>query len=319
MIAATLELILPPWPNDTDRPLPVLAALLRRAERRDGWPTGAAARLLARCGCAYDGEPPLAPLCCLADGGDPADAYWLRADPVHLAADQDKLYLSATAETLAITQEEATLLAQEFNTLFQPDGWQLIPLTATRWYLRCDHVPAITATAPQAALARDIRPLLPKGADAMAWHAMLNEVQMLFHASDVSARRAARNLPAINSLWPWGGGRLPQRCDVPWQRVYADDCVARGLAVLGGRPWSPLPADLGTVLDGDTPALVVFDAHGGDWALLERDWLVPLRAALRSGRLDSLVLHLPGTGASYRLDRTLLRRWWRDLFGKGRP
>ncbi len=319
MTAATLELILPPRHDDTERPRPVLASLLRRAERQEGWPVDTAARLLVRCGCAVDGETPVAPLCCLADGGDLADAYWLRADPVHLAADQDKLYLAATAEMLEIAPEEAVQLAQEFNALFRADGWQLFPLTATRWYLRCDRAPAIATTPPQAALARDIRPLLPQGADAMAWHTLLNEVQMLFHTSGVNARRAQRSLPAINSLWPWGGGRLPQRCDIPWQRVYADDCMARGLALLGGRPWSPLPAAGGTVLDGEAPALVVLDPRNSDWSQLERDWFVPLRDALRSGRLESLVLHLPGTSTRYRLDRTLLRRWWRGLLRKQTP
>lgn len=319
MTAATLELILPPWPSVAAQPLPALASLLRRAERQDGWPAAAGARLLARCGCAGDGEPPLAPLCCLADGGEPAGAYWLRADPVHLTADQDRLYLAATADTLDVTHEEAMRLAQAFNALFQGDGWQLFPLTATRWYLRCDQVPAITTTAPQAALGCAVRPLLPQGPDAMAWHALLNEMQMLFHTSDVNARRAERNLPAINSLWPWGGGRLPQHCDTPWRRIYADDCLARGLAVLGGQSWLPLPTAIGPVLEGGGPALVVLDQQGGDWERLEHDWWMPLRDALHRGRLDAAVLHLPGTGASYRLDRTLLRRWWRGLLGKGLP
>ena len=80
-----------------------------------------------------------------------------------------------------------------------------------------------------------------------------------------------------------------------------------------------MPAAGGTVLDGEAPALVVLDPRNSDWSQLERDWFVPLRDALRSGRLESLVLHLPGTSTRYRLDRTLLRRWWRGLLRKQTP
>lgn len=313
-----LELILPHGPADGRPSTPALAAMLARGEWRGGLPADPGQRLLTLCGFVpTDGGPPLASLCCLADGGDPGDAYWLRADPVHLSADQDALYLAADAQALAVTADEAAALAAEFNALYRADGRQLLPLAPTRWYLRCADSPRITTTPPQAALSHAVRPLLPQGPDAMQWHALLNEVQMLFHHSPVNAARAAQGQPPINSLWPWGGGRLPHRCTVPWRRIYANDCVAGGLAVLAQRQRVALPAAADAVLGGDGPALVVFDAQPPDWGEMERHWFAPLREALRNGRLEALVLHLCGSGESVRVDRAALRRWWRGRFGAG--
>src|SRR5690348_10157790 len=59
---------------------------------------GIAAALFAALG--MDAKTPVAPLALLGAGGDPRDDYVLRADPVHLAADRDRVVLVQTIDDL---------------------------------------------------------------------------------------------------------------------------------------------------------------------------------------------------------------------------
>src|SRR5688572_5492872 len=61
--------------------------------------------------CQYFGvqkqnDWPLAPITLIADGKDAGDAYWLRADPVHLKINRDELVL-ADSTAFEITDAEA--------------------------------------------------------------------------------------------------------------------------------------------------------------------------------------------------------------------
>ncbi len=58
---------------------------------------------------------------------------------------------------------------------------------------------------------RSINSHLPRGDDALAWHRVMNEAQMIMHAHPVTAAREARGAPPANSIWLWGGGTLPRR------------------------------------------------------------------------------------------------------------
>lgn len=291
--------------------LPALEALLARGERRCDQPTDGPRRLLQLCAVAAapQRELPLGPLCALGDGLAAGEGYWLCAEPVHLVADQDKVYLAARAATLSVTAEEAAALSTEFNALFRDDGWQLFAPVPTRWYLRLPQALQITTHAPDHAMGWDMRPKLPHGADALRLLAALNEIQMLFHASSVNARRNAAGRPAINSLWLWGGAAMPAVV-TPWQQVQGDDCLLRGLAARAGIPCGTADA-AATWLAGTGDGLVWFDAAGDELARLEQNWFVPLLAALRSGGLAQLDIHLTQTPCSIHLEPRAARRWWR--------
>src|SRR6267142_5145621 len=77
----------------------------------------------------------VAPFTRIGDGAQAEDGYWLRADPVHLAPDRDQLVLMSGA-LLAITQREASALADAFNKLYAADGWRLYMPHPLRGYLR---------------------------------------------------------------------------------------------------------------------------------------------------------------------------------------
>ena len=125
----------------------------------------------------------------------------------------------------------------------------------------------------------------------------------------------------MNSIWFWGGGLLEAAKARPFSAVIADDPLARGLALAAGIPALALPKDAGSALAavGDEGrVLVVPDVPRearvrGCSAALERDWFLPLLAALKSGRIGMLTLHLCGADSLLEVEtvRSDLRHFWR--------
>ncbi|MCU0936061.1 MAG: hypothetical protein MUF66_08310 [Gammaproteobacteria bacterium] len=270
-----------------------------------------------------------------SEGGAAARrGWWLRADPVHLRPDLSKLILF-DAGSFALAEAEAAALAAEVAPLFAEAGAVLEVGTPSRWYLRLD-APLDLQTSPlSAVLGQDLRGHRPAGVDARRWQALLTEVQMTLFASPVNQAREARGELPVNSLWPWGGGRLTEPSTPRWSHVWAEDALAAGLARFSGVPCSPSPASAYDWLvaaqaasAGPAPRAggaghVLVDAglwraaRYGDveeWRAglqaIERHWLAPLVEAMGARRLASLTVQ-GGAGSGHRLDRRGLRRWWR--------
>jgi hypothetical protein len=103
--------------------------------------------------------------------------------------------------------------------------------------------------------------------------------------------------------------------------VIGDDPLARGLALAAGIPARALPKDADSVLaalEDEGLALVVLDAPRKAQlrerrTALERDWFLPLLAALKSGRIGMLTLHLCGADSLLEVEtvRSDLRYFWR--------
>ncbi|GAB4300612.1 MAG: hypothetical protein Kow0096_20840 [Thiohalomonadaceae bacterium] len=306
-MSRTLTLLLPHILTSVQQRLPALETMLARSDRHCTLPTSLQQRLLQLAHLtATESEPPLGPLCALGDGLDASNGYWLCVEPVHLVADQDKVYLAARAESLAITAAEAAALSAEFNALYRDDGWQLFAPRPTRWYLCLPQPLQVRTVPPDGAEGCDVWLTRPQGHDALRLQAALNEIQMLFHASAVNGRRRDSGLPAINSLWLWGGAELPA-VSVPWRQVHGDDCLLRGIAACSGVQ-AGAAGDASVLLREEGDALVLLT---GEPAQLEARWFVPLLAAVRRGELDAVEIHLANRACSYRFDRRAARRWWR--------
>ncbi len=259
----------------------------------------------------------------LADIGGDAHGWWMRADPVFLKPDGDRLLLFDSRE-LDVRPEEAEQLASLFNGHYRERGWRLEVGHPRRWYLGLGSDPEVQTCPLSEVVGRNIDSFLPRGKQSVDWRFVMNEVQMLFHGAQVNDRRQARHLPPINSLWFWGGGGLPHGLPGRFSRVYADDVFPRGLAMLAGLQPRPLPAQAEELLSGPLTGeqlLVetglqgpVLDADYEGWrealASLHRDWISPLHQALKKGKVEALRL-LPCNGYGYRLDAGCLRRFWR--------
>jgi hypothetical protein len=312
-------------------PLPAYSLLLGRGRLQHGPGTDATAMLAGSLGVAA--PLPAAALRRLGFGQPPEDAEWLCLDPVRLRFEERSLVLD-DPRALSLDATEAAALAVALAPTFAALG-EFDVLAPQAWNLR------LSATSPGfaelgQALGRAVVPLPAKPAYA-AWRQALNEAQMVLHAHPVNKAREAAGKPQVNSLWPWGGGRLPAVAACHHDQVWSADPVVRGLAQLQRIDAAALPSAYAA--GGRKSILASFDelaapALLGDalaWrdalARLESDWLAPVLAAMRSGRLDRLRLLAPGERNSVELvvGRSDLWKFWRkprplaDAFATANP
>jgi hypothetical protein len=306
-------------------PLPALETLLARADRLPAPPPDYESLIFGQfgIGATEDADLPVAAVTRALDLGVIDKGWWLRADPVHLRAERDRLILFDT-QAVSLRQEEAERLAAEVGEAYSADGWLLKAPRPGRWYLRPARAPRIRTTPLPQVVGKDIHPYLPQGRDAKAWHTVLNEVQILLHTASVNTERERRGELPINSLWFWGGGRLPSIAPVEWAQVHGDEPLCLALARLSEVPSGAAPASFGewlrlaerpgahlVVLDGARAPVQYGDAE--QWRALlerlEREWMAPLQDALRARELRSLTL--TADGRAFRVDGARLRRWWR--------
>jgi hypothetical protein len=267
----------------------------------------------------------IAPLTCLLDSGRKPAAFVMRVDPVHLRADQSCVRLFES-HSFTVSQDEADALVETFNEFFAGDGWQLDAPVADRWYLRSERQPNITTLPPWSVAGEDIYASLPQGDAAREWHAMLNEVQMLFHGHDVNLAREQQGRPVINGVWPWGGGVMPGGASADYTRVVAREPLALALASLAGIPVSASPDTVSKLLAPKDEGVVLVVCDDLRWPAryneiekwlavleqLERTLFAGLVDALVARQIDSLQL-MPCNGRCFTTTRRQQRAFWRPV------
>lgn len=324
------NLLLPPAANALlDRyqhlHLPALQRIFARGTLAQSAPCDLEAFLLTQFGVTQ--AQCVAPYTWRADGGSQDASYWLRADPVYLQAQRSQLALVDGA-MIDITAAEADALCASLNQHFVSDNLRFFPAHPTRWYIALDRSPElITETLPQVA-GQAVNERLPRGAKSQRWNQILNEAQMLLHGHAVNEAREQRGQAVINGLWLWGGGSLQSLPPCLLHNVWADDALARGLALTAQVPCHALPHQINACLNNTIPEAqqwVVLDglrhaAWYGDieaWrtglALLETHWIAPLEQALYRGRINSLTLHALNAQSHLTLQLRRAQRWcvWR--------
>lgn len=315
------DLLRPPGPmselTEAMPETPAMRWLLGRADR-DAVPGHDICGTL--CWLAGIQTLPAGALTALAAGDDPGTEWWLRADPVHLAADADGLRL-LRGDTLEVTDDEAATLTVFLATQL---GVPLRRAEPGHWYFEREPLD-VTLHGPESVLGRRIESRMPDGPDGSALRSWLNETQMLLHAHPVNLRRGDHGQFAINSLWPWGGGALDETGAWPYAWTYSDEPVLAGLAQRHGGQSAATPRSLAQVTQ-DGPCIVrIDDVHEasrlGDverWlsllADLERDWFVPARQMLADGSLRELVV-LDCAGTRFTLRPAMRWRFWRRARG----
>jgi hypothetical protein len=221
---------------------------------------------------------------------------------------------------LRLRREDAERLTAELNAVLSGEGWVIRAPCAGRWYLRPSTEPALRTTPLAAARGRDVRSLLPEGPDRGAWHARLNEIQILMHGAAVNAEREANGLLPANSVWFWGGGRLPGLGAVGWSQLWGQDPLSIGLGRLAGIPVATgLPAEgyweslacgrqLIVIAPEEGPAGVETDPTTLRW--LWTQWLAPLQQAVHTGQIRRLTV-MSDRGPAYHYRRGCRWRFWR--------
>ena len=302
---------------------PALEMLLARGRRTRAKPA-APEDWCARTFGLEDSPLPAGALTALACGLEPGTAYWMRADPVHLRADRDRVLLYPS-QGFALSAEEAGPLAAALNAHYAGEFFLHAPRPDV-WCLRGGQEMPASARSPIEIAGRSVDAELPD----KRWHALLNEIQMAMYQHPVNTAREARGEPVVNGVWLWGAGRLPASAALSnaasWHSLSADDPLALGLARLAGirhrppgagaAPWLERAPEDGrhlVILDSLRGAQALGDAEAAEGRLrrLEEHWFAPLLAALRAGRIGMLTVHVPDAGASFETERGDLRRFWR--------
>jgi hypothetical protein len=326
------------WPKESAEAamsglrLPALAKLLNRsrAERFEaisieGW-------LCQAFQVERQQDWPVAPLTLAIDGGEVADAYWLRADPVHLKVDRDRLLMIESA-LFDLNGDEAQALVSALNMHFADADLSFHAPTPKRWYARLARAPQLVTHSISEVAGHDVQRFLATGADALKWHGIFNEVQMLLHGHSANAAREDRGEPVVNSVWFWGGGVQTAVHGSPYDRVWSDDALATALAVSADVPVSARRANATSWLEapdarvaGESSHLIFLDelalasAHQDDTAwrggvdALENRWFAPLLRALHGRRIGHIALVVPGETGCWRFDlaaRDLMKFWRR--------
>lgn len=270
-------------------------------------------------------DRPLAAILLQADGGEPAHDYWLCADPVQLRVDRNRLIIAGRIADFSAEETRAIIAA--LNLHFSADGLEFCALAPDRWYVRAPQVPQLVTTPLAQALNQSVKHHLPRGADALAWHRVMNEAQMILHGHPVTAAREARGASVANSIWLSGGGALPAIARPACTATWGGGPLLHALAASAGIAHAGLPVSGSAWLE-QAPAghhLLAIDAAADalrEYGLaawrevimaVDEEWLRPLLNALRAGRLEEIVIVACNCDAllAATTTRAQLRRFWR--------
>ncbi len=250
------------------------------------------------------------------------NVFWLRVDPVHLVADRDTLVLFPPQD-LAITAEEAKGLVTSFNQHFAQDGVQLEIGTPTSWFMRIKQPVDIQATALDLVAYQSLQNRFPQGHAGAYWRKLMNETQMLFYTHPVNIARRERGLMEVNSVWIWGEGQVkPANLQMrPQAKIFAEQSYLKGLAHFTQSAYEALPINHQAWCTQRTTAeahFIAFNPANFDdgelfmqtLQMLETQWLSPLLADVKAGRIHSLFIDL-GLEQGYLLEPSHLKRFWR--------
>ncbi|MBM3340496.1 MAG: hypothetical protein FJY56_00045 [Betaproteobacteria bacterium] len=297
--------------------VPSLKRMLARARYSRSAPLDDAAVTCESFGIGSDRSGSIAPLLARADGVKVDDGYWLCVTPAHLETRHHTLVLADPA-LLQLTAEESQALAATLAEHLRAEQLTLHAPRPDRWYLRCDQPPAISTSSLASVAGHGIDAFLPKGADALRWHRLLTEMQMLLHAHPVNEAREAAGRVPVNNVWIWGGGTLPAPFAAPFQSVWSNDALVQALARHAGIATHPAVAHLAAAELGAghhwcsyhalTPLMRRGDlaAWGAAVIALDRDWFQALRAGLRARQITRATLVSNTLGATHRFD---FRHW----------
>ncbi|MGZ8258449.1 MAG: hypothetical protein ACXWTR_04665 [Methylotenera sp.] len=260
------------------------------------------ALICAQHGLQAEPDYPIAAIAAAADGLEVGDAYWLRADPVHLVLQRDCFSLGEPIPLLVEPTHAAQLIAS-LNQHFGQDGLVFFIGKSGAWYLRFNKAPEIKTTLPSVAADKNIHQFLPQGVDAAKWIAMLNEVQMLLHEHPANVARESIGAVAVNSIWLSGGGVMPQSVTLKSgvSLILSNSAFYQGLAKLTHTSCQAAPADLESLLLGcaqhahvrlQLPEMQNLQIDQLDGILFDDIWFNALLTALKNKRIEQLILNL---------------------------
>ncbi|SFD66466.1 hypothetical protein [Massilia yuzhufengensis] len=317
---------LPEFAPDLVRALqtPMLASLLARstAHERGSAPDTSLAlpheQWLARAlGLSPEGRPAFAAAAMRGFGLEPAGGTWFIVSPAHIQIARSHSMMT-DARHLGLLEEESRALYDAARGLCEEIGRPLLYGDAGTWFLRADDWAGIGIATPDTVAGMDLTDFVPRGAAALAYRRLQNEVQMAWYTHPVNTAREARRLPVVNAFWLWGAASDPG----PAAGNLASTGVPGWLRALSNRHLdSPGALDGALAQDGMLVVGSLADAAlAADWHAwlqgvqqLEEKLFAPLHAALVQGRIRKLRLVLSSREAIAEFTTTAMaqRAFWR--------
>ncbi|MCW5590126.1 MAG: hypothetical protein KIT27_10770 [Legionellales bacterium] len=256
----------------------------------------------------------LAALRGLADGLNTHDNFWWCCDPVELVLDQKNAFLHPL-NTFNIASDYLLELRRNIQNILDEVAWQFYTPRMNRWYLSNLQFLDIPTPTLSEMSGKKISVDFPQTPMAKLWGRLLTEIQMVLFQFQQQYKIPAN----LNSVWLWGGGKLPTKMASDWQWIYGDEPVLNGicqyldlkkLAVPFEHCLNELTAagryfiffDPKTQLQTSDPTLFL--------PYLEETFWPNLFKWLKYSREHSCWLYT-GEGSAWQFTNRSLPRWWR--------
>lgn len=182
----------------------------------------------AALGAAFGWRQPVPWAALLADAPADSSTPWLAADLVHVRAEAVGARVMALAVDQPTPDPDLSSLFAALRPWLADEAIEIARIDGGRALLRCPVSHGDPATlAPDALLGCDLREALP--AD-LRWQRRLNEMQIVLAQQSCNESRAARGLPAWNTLWFWGQGSADLCPRPPVVALASEDPQLRALA-----------------------------------------------------------------------------------------
>jgi hypothetical protein len=269
------------------------------------------------------GSPPVAIAAMQALGLTSGPGVWFMLEPVHIHIARDHLVLTDPRQ-LTLTEQESRTLFDVAQPLFEEAGKTLVYGNARLWFVRADEWSQLQTSTPDAASGHNIDIWMPKGAGDRNWRKLQNEVQMHWFIHPINEDRESRRMRPVNSIWLWGGSPASaERSPVAYNEVFNANGWMRALGQLTEKQTLGATAS-DIVAAAPKHGLLILDsplepALANDWSrwlealhAIETEWLAPLLAALKNGKIDhlSLILTHQARISRFNATRQSLRKFW---------
>ena len=254
--------------------------------------------LLQHCGVHKQHDWPLGAIDALALSLEPnneaSGARFWRAVPVSLSLLRDSLALE---QKVALTAAEISDLTVLFCQFFAEDDVHFSANQKGGWLMHHQKNWAVETHHIQHVLGRNVAQFQASGKDANKMRALQNQLQMLLHEHPINQAREAAGLPICNSLWLYGGGKLPVQLSSAVDYFVGENNLVEPLATISGKPIFSMQ-QLAEQFDfkqknQHTKTVIVLESE------VEIDQLDGILKKIKLNKIKQLNIHLSINGETY--------------------